>query len=172
MSVNSDLTARISLLQTALAKLQLDAPQAISDFQRILLEANETKAILLVAGVVAAPAGTTVNLPVTLIPSAFKPTAIQADFVLPPSMTFVSATLGPLPLGEGKSIQTNLVGGAVRVLVFGLNQTPISEGLDFTLNLKTTVKGQFPILLQNPVASDGTGNTLPLCVTSGIVGVQ
>lgn len=164
------LNAKISDLKTALAALQVDQPAAFAKFKHILLEANETQAILLVGGVVSAPLGTVV-LPVTLIPNFFLPTAIQADFVLPPSMTFVSATLGPIPLGEGKSLQTSIVGNAVRVIVFGLNQNPITDGTDFTLNIKTTVKGQFPIIMQNPVASDGGGNTLPLCLTSAIIGV-
>lgn len=170
MSTLADLNTRIAALQNALALLQVDQPAAFSRFKHILFEANETQAILLVAGVVSGPVGN-IFLPVTLIPSTFGPSAIQADFVLPPSMTFVSATLGPIPAGEGKSLQTSLVGAAVRVLVFGLNQTIITDGLDFTLNLKTTVKGQFPIILQNPVASDPAGTTLPLCITSGIIGV-
>lgn len=165
------LNAKISDLKTALAALQVDQPAAFAKFKHILLEANETQAILLVAGVMNTGIGP-VSLPVTLIPGTFAPTAIQADFVLPPSMSFVSATLGPIPAGEGKSLQTSVVGTAIRVIVFGLNQTTITDGLDFTLNLKATVKGQFPILLQNPVASDAAGMTLPLCLTSGIIGVN
>lgn len=170
MAQIDQLNTAIANLQNELALLQTDQPAAFARFKHILLEANQTQAILLVAGVASAPLGT-ITLPVTLVPGTFGPTAIQADFVLPASMTFVSATLGPIPAGEGKSIQTSVVGGAVRVIVFGLNQTIITDGLDFSLNLKTTVKGQFPILLQNPVASDAGGNTLPLCLTSGIVGV-
>jgi hypothetical protein len=164
----SALDARITNLQMALSSLQTDEPAAFSRLNHLLLEANQPQAILLVAGVVSAPVGT-VALPVTLVPGSFLPSGVQADFVLPASATFVSATLGPIPAGEGKSIQTSLVGTAVRVIVFGLNQTVITDGLDFTLNLKTTVKGQFPIILQNPVASNPSGLTLPLCVTSGIV---
>lgn len=171
MSIVSDLNARITAVNTALAALEIDQPAAFARFNHILLEANQPKAILLVAGVAASVVGT-IGLPVTLIPGTFLPTAIQADFVLPASITFVSATLGPIPAGEGKSIQTSVVGTAIRVVVFGLNQTVITDGLDFTLNLKTTVKGSFPIILQNPVASDASGNTLPLCVTSGLIGAS
>ena len=163
---------RIKTLQTGLAALQADEPAAFARLKSTLLEANDPTSILLVSGVVTAPLGN-ISLPVNLIPGPFKPTAIQADFVFPASITFVSATLGPVASGEGKSIQTNvLAGNIVRVIVFGLNQTPITEGLDFTLNIKTTAKGQFPIMMQNPVASDGSGSTLPLCVTSGIVGAS
>lgn len=167
----SALDTRIANLQSALALLQNDQNAEISDFERLLLEANATEAILLIAGVVAGPNGT-IGLPVTLIPRSFNPTAIQADFVLPASMTFQSVTLGPIATGEGKSIQSSIVGTALRVIVFGLNQTPITEGLDFTINLKTTTKGNFPIIIQNPVASDASGNVLPMCVTSGIVTAQ
>jgi hypothetical protein len=166
----SALDTRITTLQMALSALQTDDPAAFARLNHLLLEANQPNAVLLVAGIMSAPVGT-VALPVTLVPGMFLPSAIQADFVLPPSMTFISATLGPIPAGEGKSIQTSVVGTAVRVIVFGLNQTVITDGLDFTLNLKTTVKGTFPILLQNPVGSDPSGLTLPLCITSGIVTV-
>lgn len=171
MSTIDQLNTKVAAVQKALGALEVDQPAAFSRFKHILLEANETQAILLVAGIVSTPAGTQTALPVTLIPGTFLPAAIQADFVLPPSLSFISATLGPIPAGEGKSIQTSVVGTAIRVIVFGLNQTVITDGLDFTLNLKTTVKGQFPIVMQNPVASDAKGVTLPLCLTSGIVGV-
>lgn len=170
MAQIDQLTSAIATLKANLSALQVDEPAAFSRFKQILLEANETQAILLVAGIASAPLGT-LALPVTLVPGTFAPASIQADFILPPSVTFVSATLGPIPAGEGKSIQTSLVGTAVRVIVFGLNQTTISEGLDFTLNLKTTVKGSFPIFVDNQVASDASGVGLPICATSGIANV-
>jgi hypothetical protein len=171
MTPIQQLTAKIASIQTALSALQVDEPAAFARFKQILIEANETKAVLLVAGVVTGPIGN-IDLPVTLIPGTFKPSGVQADFVVPPSLTFISATLGPIPAGEGKSIQTNMIGSVLRVLVFGLNQTVITEGLDFTLAFKTTVKGQYPMVLQNPVASDANGNALALCVTSGQIGVS
>lgn len=170
-SPESDLDARITTLQNAVSALQTDQPAAFTKFKQILAEANQPDCVLMVADVVSSAVGT-VALPVTLIPGTFSPAGIQADFSFPSSISFVSATLGPIPSGEGKSIQTNIVGGALRVIVFGLNQTPITEGVDFTLTFKTTVKGQFPITISNPVASDASGNQLPLCLTSGIVGAS
>lgn len=164
------LNNKISDLKAALAALQVDQPAAFAKFKHILLEANETQAILLVAGVTSTGIGS-VSLPVTLIPGTFAPTAIQADFVLPPSMTFVSATLGPIPIGAGKSLQSSLIGGDVRIIVFGLNNNAIMDGTDFSLNLKTTIKGSFPIYIQNQVASDESGNNLPMVGTSGIITV-
>src|SRR5258708_5496899 len=119
---------RIATLKTELDQLAVDQPSAFARFKHILLEANQTLAVLLVAGITSGPVGSNIDLPVILIPGTFAPSAIQADFVLPAGLTFVSAALGPIPIGVGKSLQTNMVGDVLRVIVFGLNQTPITDG--------------------------------------------
>lgn len=164
------LDIKINVLQQELTALQTDQPAAFAKLKALLAETNQPMAVLMIAGITSGPIGP-ISIPVTLIPGKLSPAAIQADFVLPSSITFLSATLGPIPAGEGKSIQTNVLSGnTVRVIVFGLNQTPITDGVDFTLNVKSSVKGSFAITMTNPVASDGNGNNLPMCITSGIVG--
>jgi len=172
------LNAAVATLNADVTALSVDQPAAftklqgsITALQKTLTEANQTQAILLVSGVAAAPLGT-IALPVTLIPGTFAPVSVQADFSIPTSMSFVSEVLGPIPTGEGKGLQAAMVGSLLRVIVFGINQTVITDGLDFTINLKTTLKGQFQILMQNVIATDANGNNIPICFTSGIATVQ
>lgn len=173
----AQLDAAISTLKDKVNQLSLDDPQAFTDFKAsianlngLLTATNETQAVLLTAGIVSGPAGFNVTVPVTIIPGQFQPSAVQADFLLPSGVTFVSATAGPASTEAAKSIQTAVITGGVRLLVFGLNQTTIGQGvvadLTFTIGPNKTI---YPIDTVGIVASDGTGNTIPACGTGGLV---
>lgn len=174
----ADFEGKISSLTAKIAQLTADDTAAYTNFKALtaslnarLSATNETQAVLLVAGIVSGASGSQVTVPVTIIPGQFVPTAIQADFLLPPGVTFVSATAGPAATSAGKNIQTAVITGGVRLLVVGLNQTVMSQGVVATLSLtlgpnKTT----YPIPMTNPVASDATGHEQPIAVTSGLIG--
>lgn len=176
-SQTDDLDQAISSVKTQVNQLSLDDAQAFADFKAsvanlngLLTATNETQSVLLAAGIVTGPAGFVADIPVTIIPGKFQPTAIQADVLLPSGVTFVSAAVGPASTAAGKSIQTAVITGGIRILIFGLNQTPILKGVVATLIVTLGPnKTSYPIPMTNPVASDGAGNSLPMCVTSGIV---
>lgn len=113
-------------------------------------------------------------LPVTLsfIPTTSTTTAIQADLFTSSSFTATGIALGPAGTTAGKSVQMSNVGGSTRVLIFGLNTTPIGLGTVATLtysSIAATPKGIYPIMVGNFIASDPNGNLSPLCATSGII---
>lgn len=172
------LKVKISSLTAEVAQLKADDTAAYTNFKALtaslnarLSATNETQAVLLVAGIVSGASGSQVTVPVTIIPGQFVPTAIQADFLLPPGVTFVSASAGSATTSAGKTVQTAVITGGFRVIIAGLNQTIFPQGV--VMNVIFALgpnKTNYPIPMTNPVASDATGHEQPIAVTSGLIG--
>lgn len=172
------LKVQLASLTAKVNELKVQDPAAYANFKTLtaslnarLSATNETQAILLVAGVISGAAGSSVTLPVIVIPGQFAAASIQADFLLPQGVTFVSASDGSATTSGGKSISTNVITGGFRLIIFGLNQTLLTQGVvaNVTLSLGPN-KTIYPIPMTNPVASDATGHQQPMAVTSGLIG--
>lgn len=152
----------------------LTASQAAA-FAHLKDETNLSQGVLLVGFVCAAHAGDTFDWPVTIVPGSFSPASLQADIIIPAGFTLVSVIAGPAATAAGKSAQTSVVSGAQRIIVFGLNQTSIGEGVVAVLRLKvaaTATKRQYPFILSGPIASSAAGQSLLMSTISGTVVVQ
>lgn len=168
----SDLDTEIAVLQEKIQALSVDQENA---FQFIKDETNLSKSALLVGGIVTAHAGNTVNWPITLVPGQFSVASLQTDFVIPIGLTFVSATVGPAATAASKQLSVSVSSGTDRALLFGLNQTSISQGVIVTLKMtvnSTATKGLYTVMLNNPVISDGKGNAVMVSTVSGTVVVN
>jgi hypothetical protein len=163
-----DLDNEIGVLESTVTELSTDLA---TSFARL----NLNQGPVLVGGVMTASPGGTIDWPLTLVPSTFSVTGLQADIVIPSSFTVVSVTEGPAATAAGKTVSSNVVNGMERILVFGLNQTPIGLGVVATVQFRVdsaTPSRICPISFVDPVASDASGNTILFSAESGSVEVK
>lgn len=155
--------------------LQTDQAAAIARYKSRLDSVNASSGAIVAAGVRAVRVGQIVTLPITFIPSTFKVAALQTDVLLPTGFSLVSFSTGSAVTSAGKSISQAPISGGLRFLVFGLNQTTLSEGLITNLRLRvdaTVIPNFYPITLSVPSASDPSGNSQILSTMSGTVVVK
>jgi hypothetical protein len=168
----------VSALNAEIAVLQATTTTTINDvnaaFMRIKAETNQNGCALLVGQLEHTKANTTVNWTVSFVASTTPITAFQFDLPVPSSFTVVSVSAGTSSTTAGKSVSANLSNGVERVIIFGLNQTPIPTGPVAVVQLKlaSTVPNELcPIQMINPSASNAAGSTVPLCLMNGYVEV-
>lgn len=169
---STPLDTKIEAVQSATDKLKTDVPGLIA--RANLLEQQLDHGTLLIGDYVAGHPGETVTLPILFVPSFFNATAIEADVVIPEKLTISSVSPGAATIAAQKIVSTNTVNGVERFLVFGLNQNIIQQGevILLTINIpSTTPVGQYPIVIDNPVASDANGDPILMSVMSGILEV-
>jgi len=129
---------------------------------------------LIALGHTAGLKGASVDVPVMFVAGKGNIAALQFDVLLPTGVTFVSAVIGPAGTTAGKSVATNPVTGGVRVIVFGLNQTLISNGelAVLTLQIGTSVaSGHISLGITNVVGSDPNGVDVSVTASTGTVKV-
>lgn len=167
---NAQLNSAIQAVSSQTVVLS-GAVSSLSQHQTALIQkyhlTNAGQCGLFVVGVTS---GTTV--PISFLPPSGTITAVQGDLLISSSFTVTGVTIGPAGTAAGKSVQTSTVNGVTRVIIFGLNTTPIGPGVLATVtysSLVNTPKGIYPITLTNVVASDTAGNTSLVCGTSGAI---
>ena len=119
--------------------------------------------------------GTSVTVSVNFTPGATAVSTIQLDLLIPSSLTYVSTATGSAATAAGKGAQGNLISGAVRILVFGLNQTAIGGGsvADIQFNIAgNSAAGTFPTSISNIIASDANGNPVSISGTGGSITIK
>jgi hypothetical protein len=122
-------------------------------------------------GSAAGGAGSAVDLPVAFTTGDTDVSTLQFDLSLPASLSYVSAATGSVAVTAGKSASANDISGGVRVLIFGLNQTPLGSGAIATIRLNIagdTAPGVLAVGIAGIVASDPNGNGV---TTTGIGGL-
>lgn len=102
-------------------------------------------------------------------PAASLVASLQFDIPLPSGVTFNSAKEGSVVTSAGKQITTSLVAGALRVIIFGINQNAIQNGALADISLSATKSGSFTLQIKGVVASDANGNSFPLASTDGVL---
>lgn len=122
-----------------------------------------------------APAGTVVILPVSLSTGTTAVTALQFDLTLPVGVSTETVTAGSSATAAQKTLATSMVLGALRVLISGVNQTPIPSGPVALIALRLAPNmgtGTFPLVLTNTAASDPAGLNVSLSASvSGVLSV-
>jgi hypothetical protein len=164
----TNVSSETAILSASVTTLSQDETTLIQKYHLT----NAGQCGLLVVGISTGTAGGVVQVPISFLPSSGATTAVQVDLLISSSFTITGATIGPAGAAAGKSVQISKVGAVTRVLVFGINTTPIGAGILATLTLSSlagTPKSICPITMTNIVASDAVGNTSLLCGTSGAV---
>ena len=72
--------------------------------------------------------GSNVDLPITFTPGATAVAGMQFDLAYSSPVTYVSISTGSAAQSAGKTASANLIGGSVRVLIFGFNANAIGMG--------------------------------------------
>lgn len=176
------LNAKVAELASAVDKLGVSVSSAfarldarIGSLQGEIDLDNSGKGSILVGGIMQVVRGNTIQWPIAFIAGSVKTSALQADIQFPAGVTFQSIAPGPAAIAAGKQIQTASVNGSQRILVFGLNVTEINSGILGVATLQidgSLAAGLRPLIMANPVASDGSGNPVILSLTSGTLDVR
>lgn len=172
---NAKLNSAIATLSAQTTALQ-NSVTTLSKNQIALIQkyhlTNAGQCALLVVGVSTGTAGNTIPVTLSFLPSASTTTAVQVDLFVSSSFTMTGTAIGPAGMASGKSVQTSSVNGGTRVLVFGLNTTPIGPGILATLTYSSVAgmpKDFYPITPANITASDPNGLSSLICATSGAI---
>lgn len=119
-------------------------------------------------------ANTSISLPVNFTTGTTGVSTLQFDLTLPAGVTSPSpavVTTGQAATLAGKTASANVLpSGAVRILLFGLNQNVIQSGniVNVSLNIGVAVPvGSFTVNIGNIVCANPAGNNVP---TTGVPG--
>jgi sugar lactone lactonase YvrE len=148
---------------------------AAANVSQSFLIAIPNNAVMLAVGAGTGTTGQTVEIPIQMTATGTaSPATFQADLSFDPAkLTFASARIGAQATSAGKTLSSNIVSdGDVRILVAGLNQNAISNGVvgyaSFTLNSPFT-SGSASVTPLNCSAADGSGNSLVTPCTAGTI---
>jgi uncharacterized repeat protein (TIGR01451 family) len=124
------------------------------------------------AGSGSAAPGSSVDVPVSFTPSPdISAGNFQFDLEIPAGLTFISAQAGPALLATGHSLNSNLLGGSVRIMSFGMDQNVLGAGVVALIRLQVNagaVPGTLPLNLTNASVYAAVGSvSIPTTVTSG-----
>lgn len=105
---------------------------------------------------------TDVVLSLMFDPGGAAVSAAQCSLVLPTGVTFVSATTGPAAASAGKSAEAKSNGKDWNIIVMGMNQNKITQGVvaTITVHVAAGVKGTMHIPVRNVVYSDPSGRAV------------
>ncbi len=129
-------------------------------------------------GSASASAGAVVQVPVFLISSGgAQPAGIQLDLSFNASiLTFNSASAGPAASAAGKSaVSHSSTPGALRVIVFGMNQNVMADGTIAWIEFKiaaAAVASIQPVSVTAASASTPLGQNIPVSFSGGNLIVQ
>ncbi len=136
--------------------------------------ASAEAARLQVGSATATPGGT-VTLSLNWAAEGASVSTMQLDVLLPAPLTYVSCAAGPAANGAGKEVTASPVTGGVRLVVFGLNQTTILDGVLATLTLRVAenaAPGTVPVGLGNVTAAGPDARSVAVTQVGGSVTVQ
>lgn len=114
--------------------------------------------------------GNSVDIQMAFSTGTLAVAGFQYDLVLPAGVSSNTVTAGSVITNAGKSIQANLVGTSLRIIIFGLNQTTIDSGILGSVNLRlatSMTSGILPLSLINVTGSDVAGINVPMTSCNG-----
>jgi cohesin domain-containing protein len=121
-------------------------------------------------------AGETVKIPVTLRTDGSAISALQFDVEYDDAAMFVTAAIGPASAGADKKVSaSDVVKNRKRVLIFGLNQTNIKDGVIVLLLAEVkpdAAPGEHPLKLLSASGSNSKGESIRLQTSGGGVTVS
>lgn len=168
-ATQQDLQDQIAILKDAVHRDALQTTDVLNALN-VLGAPAQSLSMGIVSGVI----GTTVNLPVYFKEGARQVSALQFDVNVSSGLSVASVNPGLAAQASGKGVQGNLTPSGFRVLVFGLNQTPIPSGPIGVLrvNIGSAGLGKRNIQILNISASDPSGVVVPLAGKNGSLEVR
>lgn len=139
----------------------------------VILYGNAFGSTLAVGHGKAQPGDAAVTVPLTLTVSPGDTVAaLQADVGFDPDvLNLSSVTAGPSATAANKNVSFSVQApGSVRLIIAGLNQNALPDGVvaDMVFDVKqNTIAGFQAILLDNVLAADPTGVSVPVNAVSG-----
>lgn len=122
----------------------------------------------LAVGSSAAIAGNSLAIPISFNTGTAAVAGLQFDLPLPAGVTSGTVLAGAAATAAGKGVQANMVGTALRVIVFGVNQNVMGSGqvAIVTLQLSAGVPaGALALPLTNVSATDINGANVPMAAS-------
>src|SRR5260370_26520730 len=119
-----------------------------------------------------APGGSTaLNLSFSSSPSS-PLSAVQWTFNLPPTVvTSLTVAAGPALSWAGKSVSCTTGVNSYTCVAWGLNTTPISDGVVATLSITLSGGSALPVNITNTLGASTTGDAVTVTGTGGTVSV-
>jgi Cohesin domain len=121
-------------------------------------------------------AGETVKIPVTLRTDGSAVSALQFDVEYDDVAMFLTAAIGPATAGADKKVNSSDVAkNRKRILIFGLNQTNIKDGVIVLLLAEVkpdTAPGSRPLKLLSATGSNSKGQSIRLQTSGGGMAVS
>jgi hypothetical protein len=106
------------------------------------------------------------DIPIIFTPASSPVSALQFDVTLPPGASYTSTAAGSSAIAGEKTVTAKVLGGKIRVLVFGLNLTTLAQGPVASLRVKLVPGGRSQssgsASLDGVVASDAGGNPIAI----------
>lgn len=172
-----DLKDKIVQLQTSASSLKSASSVELTQATELLnaLSIASAPPFSATIGIAGAIPGGTVDLPIYFKSGDRDISAIQFDVQISSGLTVTSVIPGIATLAASKGVQGAPVPGGFRTLVFGLNQTSLPSGPIAILKLSvipTIQPGKRIIPMAGVVASDPSGNSVPLAGRSGSITVR
>ncbi len=116
--------------------------------------------------------GTSVDLSIGFTAGAQGVATLQFDLSFPSALTPVSTSTGAAAAAAGKSASGSASSGAMRILIFGLNQNAIGSGelavVRFSIAVGTPGSA-LAVTVGSIVASDAAGNNVAASGSDGVV---
>lgn len=166
----SDLNIQIEQLKDAVNK---ELIQSVEVLNALSVLSAPTQSIT--AGIVSGATGATVNYPIYFKEGVPRVASLQFDVQLPTGLTPQSVEPGIAAQAAQKGTVGNMVNGAYRVVVFGVNQNAIPSGpiAAIKVNIASNATlGKKPIQITNVVGSDAAGMNVPLTGKNGSLEVK
>ena len=130
-----------------------------------LVVAGQLSAATLTVAPASSSPGQPASLVVALQNAGAQIAGLQFDLTYDTTALALSASAGPVAVSAGKSAYQAGVSGGRRVLVAGMNKTPIADGNGVALALTGVVgsaPGAYVVTLTNVVATDANGNAVSI----------
>lgn len=96
---------------------------------------------------------------------------LQFDLTLPTGVSSNTVVVGAAAQAAGKSVSANMIGSALRVLIFGLNSDPIGPGAMAVINLRlaANLTSNRSLVLSGIVGTDPAGANVAMTFTNGSI---
>jgi len=116
--------------------------------------------------------GSQVSMPLELYTGNEGIAGIQADILFSSPISFVNASKGESADKAGKDVSTSTIDGGIRLLIYGLNQNLINDGVvaNIVFSISSNAQnGTYAISLANAIATDENGSTFSLSTENGSI---
>lgn len=163
----ANLEGKVSVLSTQTSH--------VSQLVFVLAEKIRTTPFALNVGDVFAKSGDFVNIPIFFYPGPTPTASLQLDLKLPVGVSSNTVTTGTAATDAQKGVSSAAVSGGIRIIVSGLNQMAIGQGIVAIARLKigsNVPKGFNAIKIQGQAGANPAGGAVPLVGYHGSVTVN